>query len=97
MIGYTRRPIKNRLTEYSNMHGYQYMVLLANGLRLDDAMHLEKMLQEHVKQDRKHILFKKYCPHRREQRYFPSQGRPLSISPHEPVHSVYMAWWDQYT
>ncbi|GEC31688.1 hypothetical protein [Sinorhizobium fredii] len=93
MIGYTRRPLKDRLAEYSKMHGYQYMVILPNGLTLDSAMQLEKMLQERIKQDRKHTLFKKYCPYRREQRYFPSQG-PVSAAPHDPVHSVYMAWWD---
>lgn len=72
------------------------MVILANGMNLADAMQLEKMLQETVKQDRKHVLFKKYCSHRREQRYFPSQG-PTSAAPHDPVHSVYMAWWDAYS
>lgn len=96
MIGYTRRPLRNRLSEYGRMHGYQYLVILSNGLKLDEAMQLERMLQERIKQDRKHTLFKKYCSQRREQRYFPSQG-PTSVSPLEPVHSVYMAWWDQYT
>lgn len=96
MIGYTRRPLRNRLSEYGRLHGYQYMVILANGLTLADAMHLEQMLQDAVKHDRRHTLYKKYCAHRRDQRYFPSQG-PTSMTPHEPVHSVYMAWWDAYT
>jgi hypothetical protein len=96
MIGYTRRPLRNRLSEYSRIHGYQYMVVLSNGMTLAESMQLEQLLQDAVKQDRKHTLFKKYCSHRREQRYFPSQG-PISASPQAPVHSVYMAWWDAYS
>jgi hypothetical protein len=97
MIGYTRRPAKARLAEYSQIHGYQYMTILANGLSLEDAHLLEKYLQEEIWASKKSsTVYKKYEESRKNGRHFPSAGPTSSITL-EKTHTVYMAWWDQHS
>ncbi|MER9412897.1 hypothetical protein [Mesorhizobium sp. M0589] len=94
MIGYTRRPGMMRLNEYWHMHGYQYLVILANGLSLMDAAKLEKYLQEQIWASKKSgVLYRKYNSDRRQGRHFASAG-PLSTITDTDSHSVYLAWWD---
>ncbi|MBN9335059.1 hypothetical protein [Devosia sp.] len=96
MIGYTRRPLRQRLAEYGKQHEYQYMVILANGLTLADAHLLEKTLQDAIKADKSRMLYRKYSQYHRALPYTKSQG-PSSAEPLAPVHTVYMAWWDQHS
>jgi hypothetical protein len=98
MVGYTRRPIKSRLAEYQQMHGYQYMTILANGLSLEDAHLLEGFLQKSIWESKKSgIMYRKYEESRKQiGRHFPNAG-PTSNLTLEKTHTVYIAWWDQYT
>jgi hypothetical protein len=93
MIGYTSRSGAERRREYRNAHEYQYLIVIADQLTQPDAMNLEKRLQEAIKVDGRAVLYRKYCPWRREQRYFPSHG-PSHAEPFSKTHSVYMAWWE---
>lgn len=97
MIGYTRRPSRMRLGEYSKIHGYQYMVVLADGLSLEDAHTLERHLQTSIWTSKKSaVLYRKYDPDRRDGRYFKSAGPTSSIG-EGTKHAVYLAWWDKHT
>ena len=93
IIGYTARSGRQRLLEYRYNHRYQHLVVLADHLNRKDALALEGMLQNAIKEDKRHTLYRKYCPDRRDKRHFPSAGQATS-DPAEPVHSVYMAWWE---
>lgn len=92
MIGYTRRPLRFRQGEYQRKHGYQYSVVLANGLTKDEAHQLEESIQHLIKSDKRLNIYRKYNPERRDGRYYPSEG-PTSQQQLDPLHSVYMAWW----
>ncbi|MER9221847.1 hypothetical protein NKI48_23450 [Mesorhizobium sp. M0644] len=95
MVGYTRRPAKMRLSEYWKIHGYQYLIVLANGLTLADAAKLERYLQENIWASAKTgALYRKYNEDRRDGRHFPSAG-PTSTILEADRHTVYMAWWDK--
>lgn len=96
MIGYTSRAGYKRLAEHRRAYGYQYLVVLANGLTQADAVQLEGALQLAIKADRRRGLYRKYEPHRRDLRHFPSHG-PNHSAPDELVHTVYMVWWDAYS
>ncbi|GGF24475.1 hypothetical protein GCM10011321_14820 [Youhaiella tibetensis] len=94
MIGFTAQPLKMRRSQYGAVHGYQYLVLLADRMNRADALSLEENLQLAVKQDRRHTLYRKYCDVRRDERYYRSAG-PAVTNELDLVHAVYMAWWEE--
>ena len=94
MIGFTAQPLKMRRSQYGTVHGYQYLVLLADRMNRADALSLEENLQLAVKQDRRHTLYRKYCEVRRDERYYRSAG-PAGTNQHDLIHAVYMAWWEE--
>lgn len=92
LIGFTSRSAHARFTEYKSLE-YDYLVILADRLTRSEAHNLEKYLQDRIKDDKGHMLYKKYNRRRRDLRYYPSYGAS-GVDPGSPVHSVYMAWWE---
>lgn len=92
MVGYTRRPAKMRLSEYWKIHGYEHLVVLANGLSLEDAAKMERQLQLWIWDSPKRgVVYRKYNAQRRGGRHFPSVG-PTSNIVESSGHTVYLAW-----
>lgn len=94
MIGYTSRAGYDRLREHSYNYSYQHLVILADRLNREDAHQLERSLQEAIKEDRRRLLYRKYCGDRRDGRYYKSAGQGTA-DPLQRVHSVYMTWWEE--
>ncbi|MGN6307303.1 MAG: hypothetical protein ACTHNH_21000 [Mesorhizobium sp.] len=79
--------------EYKFLHGYQHLVVLADKMTRADAHNLEEYLQTAIKNDRRHVLYRKYNADRRDGRYFRSAGQATS-DPASKSHSVYLAFWE---
>lgn len=89
IIGYTANPAQ-RQKQYRSVN-YNHFIILAAGMTREDALSLEKRLQDAVKADPTDILYRKYDSDRREMGHSKSYGGVLG-NPSERTHAVYMAW-----
>jgi len=92
LVGFTKRSGWGRRSEYRAV-GYDHLVILADKLTQEEALDLEAALQTAAWSNRRSILFRKYRQNRRDKRRQYRSSGPLSTSPDDHVHSVYMAWW----
>jgi hypothetical protein len=93
-IGYTARAGHERLKEHRRWE-FRHLVILADKLTRTDASSLEMALQRRIREDKRHTLYRRYDPDRRDGGIYPSIGRANPETALLPIHSVYMAWRDR--
>ncbi len=91
LIGYTANN-GQRIKAYK-AEGFPHYVVLAEGLNRNDALQLERALQERIRDKPQENCYRKYHEAKRDGPYRPSSGG-VSVGADELVHSVYMAWWE---
>jgi hypothetical protein len=94
LIGYTCMARRERFAGYKQ-NGWDYMIVLENGLTRYQALDLERRLQEACKKGAPSgpPHRRKYSPYHRGLSYRESAGQG-SRDPTAPIHSVYMVWWE---
>ena len=93
IIGYTCQSRRERFKSYK-ADGWHGMVVLENGLTRDQALDLERRLQETCKRGLAtgEPYRRKYAPYHRELPHYASSGQG-STEPDAPIHSVYIVWY----
>jgi hypothetical protein len=92
VIGYSSHPAIRRRVAVDR-EGFPHFVVLADRLSKDDALDLEERLfLAATKSKKKGLLYKKYHPDKRDDRYWRADGGN-KVDRSQLVHSVYIVWW----
>ena len=94
MIGYTARTGAVSLARHAQ-YEFQYLVVIADKLTMDDALNLEGILRDRCLENPKHLTCKKYVESRKKRRRIRSWGGTNRRNALHKIHSVYMVWWDE--
>ncbi len=97
-IGLTSRSLTERRVDYQHRfstEGDALIVMLVDRLTRDEAMEVEKTLQEDIHNCAKRsALWKKFAPNHRENfKHWANDGGTLDTTKDKPIHGVYMVFW----
>jgi len=95
-VGFTAKGILKRFYPRKKYEGYEHIVALADNLKRDDALDLEKEIHEWAAREAKTLrgethVYKKYV--HKDIRWKFSRGHGGNAN--SRCHSVYMVWWER--